>query len=490
MIIYGTGEKKLTTSTSHHQAAAACPQCGERAVTFHFFKKYFHLFWLPIFPIGSRQVAYCEKCNVSYQESIPASLRMDLENAKSTASKGYYLYSGLALIILAISYFVFIDDGSETYYYPSKKKQAVGRMVNGKNEGKWTYWYESGALQGEQYYKDGKEDSVWTWYDENGNKTKIGHYKKGVSHGLWTFYYPSGKLKEEDMFVENRLHGLAIAYYENGKKYSETNYDRDLAHGSYKDWYDNGNIMTEGAFDKNVKVGTWKTYTIDGKPLSVSVAKDSLLLVMSIWDEQGKQTVKDGTGIITYYFDNKLKSEEGGVKDGLFEGLHTAWYANGKLKAERNYKKGSFTLLNSWNSKGEKEVTDGTGYYRSYDEQDSVVEECPYKNGKKNGLYITRSTEHVVLARINYVDDKMYGSYKSYYDTGELRSEGECKKDLSEGRWIWYHQNGQREAVVEYVHGLKEGEETFWSEQGDPIKSEYYKAGKLIREELYADVKK
>jgi hypothetical protein len=108
MIIYGTGEKKLTFS--QQPPKGRCPQCGKQEITFHFFRKYFHIFWIPVFPIGSRQVAHCEGCYASNEVSIPQSLKLDLENAKSRTSSPLYLYSGTVLIATIISLFFYLDD--------------------------------------------------------------------------------------------------------------------------------------------------------------------------------------------------------------------------------------------------------------------------------------------------------------------------------------------------------------------------------------------
>jgi antitoxin component YwqK of YwqJK toxin-antitoxin module len=253
MIIYGTGERKITSPAQY--VKCKCPECGEFEITFHFFKKFFHLFWIPVFPIGSRKLAYCEKCHAGYQESIPTSLTMEMENAKSRTSTPIYLFSGSFLLVIGLSALFYFNDGTTTHYYPSKQKQAMGKYVNEKPDGKWTYWFENGKLQSEQYYKEGIEDSVWTWYSETGEKTKSGGYRNGLYHGKWLFYFPSGVLQEEVVFVENRKHGKSIVYYESGKKAIEGMFVRDRESDKWTYWYENGNKMMEGAFNTGIKSG-------------------------------------------------------------------------------------------------------------------------------------------------------------------------------------------------------------------------------------------
>lgn len=482
MIIYGTGEKKLTFT--QQTAKCKCPGCGENEITFHFFKKYLHIFWIPVFPFGSRQVAYCEKCHVSYQESIPSSLRLELENAKSRTSSPLYLYIGSLLVVVAIVVIFYLRDDTTTHYYPSNKVQAKGKYVNDKPDGKWTYWHENGQLQSEQYYKKGFEDSVWTWYDEQGIKTKEGGYLRGAYHGKWSFFYPSGTLEGVDIFIENRRHGISTVYYENGQKYSEGNYARDREQGVWTYWYDDGSKMSEGEYEAGIKVGIWKDYLPGEKRFSESLHKDSVIYVMAQWNEHGEQVVKDGNGTSVTYYDDKQKSAEGKIKDGLNEGLWNFWYADGQLKEQGNFKKGKYTLVNSWDPQGEPQVKNGSGYHRSYFDNGVVGYECLYRDGQLHGLCFNRNLDGQLISEMNYENGKVEGTVKYYRETGELYTEGNFKNNMQEGEWIWYHLNGKPEAKATLVHGKKDGVETFYSESGEVVKLEFYEMGELVKEEI------
>jgi antitoxin component YwqK of YwqJK toxin-antitoxin module len=481
MIIYGTGEKKLA---SQQTTKARCPQCGKQEITFHFFKKYAHLFWIPAFPIGSRQLAYCESCGASYQESIPASLRLDLENAKSRTSYPFYLFSGSALVVLAISLFIYLDDGVTTHYYPSKKIQAEGKYIGNKPEGKWLYYYESGGLQTEQYYRDGLEDSVWTWYDEEGRVQKTGSYYKGAFHGKWVFYYPSGVVQEEEMYVENRMQGQVTTYYENGNVTSRGDYVRGAPHGKWTFWYEGGGILREGEFDSGKMIGTWREYFPNGKPSYETLYKDTLVYAMAQWDSEGNQLVKNGNGTSVTYSDAGEKLSEGTVKSGLNDGVWTYWYNDGKLKEMGSYKDGVYSLVNSWDPGGQALVSNGNGYHKSYDDNGVVLAECMYRNGKPHGLHYTRNGEGLLMSEVNFVEGKMEGKAKQYGATGELYSEGDFRNNVQDGPWIWYHQNGQPESEVTFVNGQKQGDQIFYNESGEVVKREVYEAGKLVREML------
>jgi antitoxin component YwqK of YwqJK toxin-antitoxin module len=411
--------------------------------------------------------------------SIPESLRSDLERARSRASFPWQVFSGLAILIVVISVFTYYADGKTRHYYASNKKQSEGKYVNDKQEGKWTWWYENGNIQTEQNYLNGLEEGEWNWYNEKGIKVKSGAYHKGRYHGKWKFYSDEGKLEEEDMFVDNRKQGVSTAYYEDGNKYAEGSYDRDLAQGKWTYWYANQNRMMEGEYQEGKESGVWKYYFDNGKLKGETDYKDSIAYILSAFDKDGKQLVKEGNGLYPEYYDDGQKSSEGRVKNGVFDGVRTMWYPDGKVKESGTFSDGSYKLLTSYDPQGTILVTGGNGYHKSFHENGVVVGECLYENGKPHGIFIGRNQNGDTLVSANYRGGKYEGEFKNYHETGELLS------NIQVGVWTWYHANGKKEAEVTFVNGKKDGEEIFWSELGEIVKREHYEDGKLVNEEVY-----
>jgi len=481
MIIYGTGEKKL--DMPHRYVKSRCPHCNEFEITFYFFKKYFHLFWIPAFPIGSRQVAHCEKCGTSYQESIPPALRLELNQAKSQTRTPSYLFSGLIILAVGVSAILYFNDGTTTHYYPSKKKQAQGKYVDEKLEGKWTYWYESGAIESEQYYKNGKEEGLWIWYGEDSTKLKEGNYKNGMYHGKWIFYYPNGKPQEQMVFFENREQGPSAAWYESGQKNYEGDYLRGRQNGSWIYWYENGNKMMEGNFDESgQKTGKWVYFYESGNRNAEIKHEGSLDLTINYWSDKGNQLVKDGNGEMKNFHLNGRPESSGTIRNGLYEGKWFSWYGSGKKKEEGTYAKGEYSLLNSWDTIGMPQVVHGNGYHKSYYPNGVVAFECVYRNGKQHGLLLSRNENNIMISTVNVENGRYEGEAANFRTTGEKYSTGYFKDNLQDSTWTWYHLNGEKESEVIYRNGKKDGEQTFWSESGEVVKREFYKSGDLISE--------
>ena len=80
MLIFGTGEKKLSTA---NQEKCKCPSCKKYNLEFYFFRSYGHLFWIPTIPTTLRTVAYCDACGATWEnQNIPDTLEYKKEEAR------------------------------------------------------------------------------------------------------------------------------------------------------------------------------------------------------------------------------------------------------------------------------------------------------------------------------------------------------------------------------------------------------------------------
>ena len=133
-MIYGWREKKINIEqTSKYR----CPDCGNDSVSFFFFIKYVHLFWIPAFPFGKRIVSHCDNCDAVYEnKSIPDSLQNELSFLKQHFKTPPYLFTASVLALLLTVYAVFHYDSKTKFYYPNGKVEAEGKMIHGEMHGK------------------------------------------------------------------------------------------------------------------------------------------------------------------------------------------------------------------------------------------------------------------------------------------------------------------------------------------------------------------
>ena len=70
-----------------------------------------------------------------------------------------------------------------------------------------------------------------------------------------------------------------------------------------------------------------------------------------------------------------------------------------------------------------------------------------------------------------------HGLFVSYYESGQISSEGEYRDGLEEGLWRNYHQNGQLAADGVYAKGKEEGYWRYWNTDGTEESPVEYEGG-------------
>ncbi|NOY47616.1 MAG: hypothetical protein GXO84_05380, partial [Chlorobi bacterium] len=74
-------------------------------MTYSLFGEYAHIYWIPLFPLGRKNIVECNSCKrvfkiIELPESIKQKVRRERENAKTPL----WYYSGLVIFIIGISY--------------------------------------------------------------------------------------------------------------------------------------------------------------------------------------------------------------------------------------------------------------------------------------------------------------------------------------------------------------------------------------------------
>jgi len=104
MIIFGTRSKVLNGST----ATTDCNHCSSiETVRLSFVLRYFHIFWIPMFPISKTGISQCSHCKqVLYANQMPNALQaVYLEEKKKVKTPWGYRF-GLILIALALLFII------------------------------------------------------------------------------------------------------------------------------------------------------------------------------------------------------------------------------------------------------------------------------------------------------------------------------------------------------------------------------------------------
>ncbi|MBP6302340.1 MAG: hypothetical protein KBB37_10125 [Bacteroidia bacterium] len=96
--IYGRKKAKIKSATDY---IGTCSSCNSIGLEFDIFRDYFHLFWIPLFPVGDKESkGHCTKCG------YPNNFNPRVKHIESITMTPVYLYSGLLMFFTLIGIMV------------------------------------------------------------------------------------------------------------------------------------------------------------------------------------------------------------------------------------------------------------------------------------------------------------------------------------------------------------------------------------------------
>lgn len=125
------------------------------------------------------------------------------------------------------------------------------------------------------------------------------------------------------------------------------------------------------------------------------------------------------------------------------------------------------------------------GHWRVYNKtkklpdysDDQLVEEGPYVNNRKEGVWKAYFNNDKKKSEITYVNGRPNGFSKFFYKSGLLQEEGNWVNGKWDGSYKFYYENGQLSYDWKYVNGKREGEQIYNHENGNPMYKGSWKDG-------------
>ena len=148
-----------------------------------------------------------------------------------------------------------------------------------------------------------------------------------------------------------------------------------------------------------------------------------------------QDTTKVRDGYQKFYYPTGVLSSEGTIKDGKPEGYWKSYFENGKLKSEGNRK--NFEIDSTW---------------KFYNDEGKLILEISYRQGKKNGIKTTFMEKETI--KENFVNDIKEGYTKYYFPDGKLKMEIPFIKGLEQGLAKEYSEEGNIITLIEYKKGF------------------------------------
>ncbi len=308
---------------------------------------------------------------------------------------------------------------------------------------------------------DGKTLSKITTYHSNGQLWKYLEIVSGRAHGNYREWHPNGQLKISAYVIEGTpdvsemsqmtwlFDETSLVFDEQGNRIAEIPYSKGLLHGDSRYYFASGELMKEIPYSKNEIHGTLRLFNPEGECL-----------------------------------------ESTPYNHGEREGLSTAYWTVGQLKAEEFYQQGLLMQAHYWDKKGDlvAEITKGCGKQALF-QDDFLASLLEYQNGKVEGK-VQVFDNHGCLCHLYHIKDGMkIGEEWEYYPTPEypLRPKLflEWDQDLIQGVTKTWYETGVLESQREMHNNKKHGLSFAWFKEGDLMLMEEYEDDILLKGSYY-----
>jgi antitoxin component YwqK of YwqJK toxin-antitoxin module len=290
---------------------------------------------------------------------------------------------------------------TNTIYYTLMRFE----LLNGKRNGTFEF-LKKNKISGA---KNNFEASFFN-HPKNKDSYIIAHFSDGELNGNLKEYKAEKKVfletgnSSENSIVENKVRTYL---------YCDVNYSNGRLNGSYKTFYINSNPKIIATLKNGLPQGLFENYYENGK---ISV----------------RCYLKDGgfDGDYSEYNELGVKTIEARFENNSLQGNYTEFFANGesalKIEAQNNILKTRKLFFADRSLQEELIFTES-----------SKAEFCFAFTGTGNFI------ERLLQKRISVVrGEKMFASYKSFYENGNVLCEGKISEGKPAGNWKFYNVAG------------------------------------------------
>lgn len=305
-------------------------------------------------------------------------------------------------------------------------------------------------------------DSTWNFYNQSGELVQQIDYRLGKKSGYSLEYIYSNPenpgqptLVSKELYVNDKKEGESYYYYNTGELWQIVYYREGQRHGITREFSKDGIQITILEYSNN--------YLINRERINRT-------------DSFGK---RQGT-YKTFYDNGQLKMEQN-FKDDQLDGSYREYAPDGTLKIAMRYELGAII------DKIDEDVREVLDIRNSYDAEGRLIFSGGYREDIPVGIHRFFDTLGNVINAYLYnemgqkisegiIDEegRRVGNWKDFYETGELRANGNYLDNQRSGEWFFYFRNGAIEQKGRFARGRFEGTWTW-----------YYPDGTIWREENY-----
>lgn len=186
---------------------------------------------------------------------------------------------------------------------------------------------------------------------------------------------------------------------------------------------------------------------------------------------EGQYKQNRQTGTWGYYYENGHLRMKGAMLEGKTHALWHYYYENGKLSQSGEWEKG--VKNGSWKyyyenggvrSEGLILHDKYEGLWKYYYEDGKIKATALFEGGV--GAYKEYYPSGKLKMQGNITEGKSEGVWQYYYENGSLKAEGLEKNGQREDLWKFYHSNGQLSGEGNYLEGQTVGKWKYYHQNG------------------------
>ncbi len=116
---------------------------------------------------------------------------------------------------------------------------------------------------------------------------------------------------------------------------------------------------------------------------------------------------------------------------------------------------------------------------KSFYDSGQLKSEWTYENGRLEGPLLTYFENGQLESKRTYSNGELEGLLETYYESGQLKSKGEYKNGKKVGVSQRYHINGRLKTMISHTDGILDGRHEIYDETGELIHHGHFINGKL-----------
>lgn len=386
---------------------------------------------------------------------------------------GYTLLFGF-LAALFIGYRVPV-----TYYHENGERASDGYYKKGHRVGEWRYYNTKGQMVQTGFQTASVSTGSWKWLGDSSEVQRIVAYAYGLEHGLAQYFYANGQVQDSGSYYFGRMHGQWVGYYQDGTRRAKGWYVAGNRVGNWEFYHPNGALEARVSYVDDEVDGYFESFYSNGLPAMRLVYGNQSTKIIDVNDSTGRALVVKGQGNYRDVQTDWLDYGSGLVKDSLPVG---SWLYNWPLdwKSEGTYVNGRYHYMRLWKG-AEVLVSGGKGVFKEYASDSSLHAEGPIVDGKKEGLWKKYYPDGKVQGLKNYKNGKYHGIVVDFSSNGDTTYRAQFTHGKLQGDVFWAYETGGIETQARFVDDIKTGEQLFYDDWGNLVKTETYEAGRLTK---------